>query len=94
MHVCSISAADGDDTQSSVSDSHLPTCSTEAEPGRGAREEKQGKESTSQSSREISDALPQEYAAVGANLPIVDESDTRKSTEGIVSIVTMHNGVI
>ena len=79
MHVCSISAADGDDSQSSVSVSHL--CSTEAEPDGGAREETQGKGSTSQSSYEIS----------GANLPINDESDTnrkRKPAEGSVSLCT------
>ena len=94
MHVCSISAADRDDTQFSASDSHQSTCSTKAEPGRGAREETQGSGSTSQSSHEISDALPQEHATVGANLPIVYESDTNKSTEGSVSNVIMHNGVI
>ena len=89
MHVCSISAADGDDTQSSASDSHQSTCSTEVEPGRGAREETKGNGSTSQSSYEISDAMPLEYATVGANLPIVDKSDTnrkRKSAEGSVSL--------
>ena len=91
MHVCSISAADGDDSQSSVSVSHL--CSTEAEPDGGARDETQGKGSTSQSSYEISDALPQEYAAVGANLPINDESDTnrkRKPAEGSVSLCILY----
>ena len=88
---------DEDNTRSSASDGYLSTSSTEAEPDRGAREENQGKGSTSQSSHEVSDALPQEYATVGASLPIVDESDTnrkRKSAEGSVSIVFMHNGVI
>ena len=94
MHVCSISTADGDDTQSSASDSHQSTCSTEAELGRGARDETQGNGSTSQSSHEISDALPQECATVRANPPIVDESDANKSTEGSVSNVIMHDGVI
>ena len=81
-----------------MSDSHPSTCLTETESDRGVRERKQGKGSISQSSyAKISDALPQEYATVGANLPIVDESDTNrkgKSTEGSVSIVFMHNGVI
>ena len=93
MYICSISIADRNNTQSCASDSHLSTCSTEE----GAREENQVKGSTSQSSHEISDALPQENARVGANLPIIDESDTnrkRKSAEGSVSIVFMHNGVI
>ena len=94
MHVCSISSADGDDIWSSASDGYQSTCSTEAEPGRGARKENQGKGSTSQSSHEISDALPQEHATVGANLPIVDESDTNKLTEGNVSNVIIHNGIV
>ena len=93
MHACRISAVDRDDTQSSASDSHLAICSTEAEPDRSAREETQGNRSTSQSSHEISDALPQEYATVGANLPIYDESDTnrkRKSAEGSVSLCIIY----
>ena len=91
MHARSISTADGDDAQSTASDSHLFTCSTEAEPDEHAREEKQGKGSTNQSSHEVSEALPQEYATVDANLPIIidDESDTnrkRKPAEGSISL--------
>ena len=89
MHACSISTADGSHTQSSASDNHLSTCSTEAEPDGGSRKEIQGKGSTTQSSHET---LPWEYATVlGDNLPIIitDESDMnrkRKSAEGTVSL--------
>ena len=89
MYACSISAADEDGTHSSASDRYLSTCSTEIEPGGGAREEKQGKinkESTGRSLYERSNdpqTLPWEYATAGASLPIIDETDTnnkRKST--------------